>query len=82
MAAVNSCVQYIVDELTVAGFAIELDTFTEDTPIGRKKFTNISKPVKHEENVGSPGGGSINHLPFSRDMESFRLPSTCHVCSL
>lgn len=33
--------QHIVATLTDLGWHIELDTFTADTPLGKKSFTNI-----------------------------------------
>ena len=34
--------QSIVATLTKLGWTVDLDTFDEDTPLGRKTFTNIS----------------------------------------
>ncbi|EDQ88338.1 uncharacterized protein MONBRDRAFT_9158 [Monosiga brevicollis MX1] len=35
-------VQYLIQQMEIAGFTVELDTFWANTPLGRKEFHNIS----------------------------------------
>ena len=35
--------QYIVDVMRQLGWAVQLDKFTSDTPLGPKDFTNIGQ---------------------------------------